>query len=270
MAHLDALLRFGSGATAPEEKRQGQRDARQGIDQKGQMPVHIGQIARDDGGQHEGQVVDRRTVAQLAHAVIAREIIDHESRRKRNHHACADAEDTADDDQPRHALGKDAGDAAQKEDRKSDGENPEFVPAHGETSRKQHEGNDKQRRKRGQHLNFEVGGFGKYPVQIPQNRRYGKSRQRGDRRHGPDRQQYRKRDRTFSCFDFHCPVVYRPTPQLLYQTTTGRHAAGPLSCLAYRSSTYSPPSRSAPACRWRGHTLRQARCRRPVSFSYQK
>lgn len=93
--------------------------------------------------------------------------------------------------------------------------------------------------------------------------------QRGDRRHGPDRQQYRKRDRTFSCFDFHCPVVYRPTPQLLYQTTTGRHAAGPLSCLAYRSSTYSPPSRSAPACRWRGHTLRQARCRRPVSFSYR-
>lgn len=248
-------------AESDEEKRQGQRDARQGIDQKGQMPVHIGQIARDDGGQHEGQVVDRRTVAQLAHAVIAREIIDHESRRKRNHHACADAEDTADDDQPRHALGKDAGDAAQKEDRKSDGENPEFVPAHGEASRKQHEGDDKQRRKRGQHLNFEVGGFGKYPVQIPQNRRYGKSRQRGDRRHGPDRQQYRKRDRTFSCFDFHCPVVYRPTPQLLYQTKTGRHAAGPLSCLAYRSSTYSPPSRSAPACRWRGHTLRQARCR---------
>ena len=41
VAHLDALLRLGRGAAAPEEERQRERDARQGIDQERKMPDDI-------------------------------------------------------------------------------------------------------------------------------------------------------------------------------------------------------------------------------------
>ena len=203
VAQLDTLLGLGVRTLPFEEERERQRDARQGVDQKGQMPVNVGQITRDHGGYHERQIVDRRAVTQLSDAVVAREIIDDQTRRKRNDHTGPDAEDAADDDQPRHTAGEQAGHAAQEEDRESDDQNLEFVAAFGELSREQHEGDYQQRWQRREHLDFEVRDLGKHLVQIAQNGGYGQSGQRGNGRHGPDCQQHDERNGAFSCLDFH-------------------------------------------------------------------
>ena len=203
VAHLDALLRLGRGAAAPEEERQRERDARQGIDQERKMPVDLGQVARHGGRHDEREVVDRRTVPQLPDAAVPREIVDDQARREGDDHAGADTEDAADDDEPRHAAGEQAGHAAQKENRKSYDQDFEFVPPLGEFSGEQHEGDDQQRRQRGEHLDFEVRNLGKHLVQIAQNRGDGQSGQRRNGRHGPDCQQHDERNGAFSCLDFH-------------------------------------------------------------------
>ena len=203
VTQLDALLGFGLRTPPFEEERERQRDARQRVDQKGEVPVDIGQIARDHGGHNERQVVDRRAVTQLPDAVVAREIIDDEARGQGNDHAGPDAEDTTDDDQPRHTAGEQARHAAQEEDREPDGQDRQFVAAFGELSREQYEGDYQQRRQRREHLYLEVRDLGKHLVQIAQNGRDGQSGQRRDGRHGPDGQQDDERDGTFSGFDFH-------------------------------------------------------------------
>ena len=170
MAHLDALLRLGRGAAAPEEERQRERDARQGIDQERKMPVDLGQVARHGGRHDERKVVDRRTVPQLPDAAVPREIVDDQARREGDDHAGADTEDAADDDEPRHAAGEQAGHAAQKENRKSYDQDFEFVPPLGEFSGEQHEGDDQQRRQRGEHLDFEVARRRENRIQVAQNR----------------------------------------------------------------------------------------------------
>ena len=43
---LDALFRLGKGALPLEQERQRERNTRQGIDQEGQVPVDVGQVAR--------------------------------------------------------------------------------------------------------------------------------------------------------------------------------------------------------------------------------
>ena len=224
---LDALFRLGKGALPLEQERQRERNTRQGIDQEGQVPVDVGQVARHDGRQHERQVVDRRAVPQLPDTVIARKVVDHEPRGEGDYHTGADTEDTADDDEPHHAPGEEACHAAQEEDRQSDGEDLELVLADGELAGKQDEGDDQQRGQRREHLYFKVGGLREDFIQVAEDRRDRQPRQRGDCRHRPYRQQHPERNRTFACLDFHCQWIYTPTQQVLYQSRAGRHVAGP-------------------------------------------
>ena len=174
---LDALFRLGKGALPLEQERQRKRNTRQGIDQEGQVPVDVGQVSRHDGRQHERQVVDRRAVPQLPDTVIARKVVDHEPRGEGDYHTGADTEDTADDDEPHHAPGEEAGHAAQEEEQQPEGEDPQAVRPDGEAAREQHEGDDEQRRQRREHLDFEVRGFGEDAVQIAQHGRDGQSGQ---------------------------------------------------------------------------------------------
>lgn len=205
---LNALFGLRNRTAAPEEERQHERNARQGIDQEGKMPVDFSQVTRYGSRYDERQVVDRRAVTQLPDAVVAREIIDDQARREGNDHTGPDTQDATDNDQPRHAPGKDAGHAAQEKDRKPGDQDFEFVLTHRQFSGEQHEGNDQQRRQRRKHLDFEVRDLGEHLVQVAQNRGDGQSRQRRNGRHRPDSQQHDERNGAFSCFDFHCRGFY--------------------------------------------------------------
>ena len=198
------------GRCAAQQKDGRKGDARQRIDQKGEVPLDVGQIAGQRRGQHERQVVDGRAVTQLPDAVVAREVVDHKSRREGNHHAGTHAQERTDDNQLGHAPCKEAGHAAQEEERKPRGQERELVAPFGNFTRQQHEGDDEQRRKRREHLNLEVGGMGKDAVHVAQNGGDGQPRQRGDGRDGPDGKQRRERNGPFAGSDFHGCGIFGP------------------------------------------------------------
>lgn len=96
---------------AMQERREDERNGRQRVDQKREMPVDVGEIARKRRGEYERQVVDRGAVSQLPDAVLSGEVGDDESCRKRDDHTGSDAEDAADEDQRRDVADEQAGDA---------------------------------------------------------------------------------------------------------------------------------------------------------------
>lgn len=170
VAHLVAGGRFGRRTLPMQERREDERNGRQRVDQKREMPVDVGEIARKRRGEYERQIVDRGAVSQLPDAVLSGEVGDDESRGKRDDHTGSDAEDAADEDQRRDVADEQAGDAAQQEDHESDDQNPQFVAADRQFPRQQHERDDEQRRQRSEHLDFEVARRRENRIQVAQNR----------------------------------------------------------------------------------------------------
>lgn len=102
-------VRASNAADAGTARGRAKRPQR--VDQKREMPVDVGEIARKRRGEYERQIVDRGAVSQLPDAVLSGEVGDDESRGKRDDHTGSDAEDAADEDQRRDVADEQAGDA---------------------------------------------------------------------------------------------------------------------------------------------------------------